>query len=215
MDESTTPQPVRIADITKQYGLKYSQIEEWLLQEKLTLVLVGDGLEYQLAPDTHALIPDLINALPENERPRLFRPRAVKQAVAAEWLSLNEGVYVLHMPPYYKIGRSERPAQRIAELVAFLPERPTLFAFIETRISHDIEAYLHIRFDASRRNGEWFVLNDDDTQYLTRLAYHFPRHPMRWVPGAGIRLEGVKRRFDTSNDAIDYLGALPIPNVGK
>lgn len=215
MDQSTTPQPVRIADITKQYGLKYSQIEEWLLQEKLTLVLVGNGLEYQLAPDTHTLIPDLINALPENERPRQFRPRAVKQAVAAEWLGLKEGVYVLHMPPYYKIGRSERPAQRIAELVASLPERPTLFAFIETRISNDIEGYLHMRFDAKRRNGEWFILNDDDTLYLSRLAHHFPRHPMKWIPGAGISLQGVDRRFATFADAIDYLGALPMPNEGK
>jgi hypothetical protein len=211
-EDSITPQYVRIDDVIKQYGVTYRQLDDWVTYGHLPLAPTGEGLRYELSPEVHTLLPSLIAALPAQQQPTYANRRAAARlTVPREGLLDSAGVYVLHMAPYFKIGRSERPSQRIAGLMASLPVRPELFVYFETTRSAEIEGVLHWKFEAVRTNGEWFLLQDQDLLFLRQLEYHFNRHPYQWLPGSQYRLEGIRDIFETLEDAIDYLGSLAIP----
>jgi hypothetical protein len=71
-------------------------------------------------------------------------------------------VYLMKAGRFYKIGKTNSTGRRQYELSIQLPERLETIHIIPTDDPGGIEGYWHKRFEAKRRNGEWFELDPAD-----------------------------------------------------
>jgi hypothetical protein len=77
-------------------------------------------------------------------------------------IRISGEVYLLKSGKYYKVGKTNAVGRREYELAIQLPEKVTLVHSIKTDDPSGIENYWHTRFEARRKNGEWFELTPDD-----------------------------------------------------
>ena len=77
-------------------------------------------------------------------------------------------VYLIKSGRFYKIGRTNAAGRREYELGIQLPERVKEIHVIQTDDPSGIEAYWHKRFNAKRKQGEWFELDAADVRAFKR-----------------------------------------------
>lgn len=80
-------------------------------------------------------------------------------------------VYLMKSGRFHKIGKSNAAGRRERELSIQLPERATTVHVIHTDDPGGIEAYWHKRFEAKRKNGEWFDLDRADIAAFKRRKF--------------------------------------------
>jgi len=84
----------------------------------------------------------------------------------------NDGfVYLLKSGRYYKIGKTISVGTRERQLQIQLPEQARTVHTIKTDDPSGIEAYWHRRFEAKRKNGEWFELSAQDVSAFRRRKF--------------------------------------------
>lgn len=75
-------------------------------------------------------------------------------------------IYILAGGGFYKIGRTEDPNRRLAQISPKLPfEVEVAHIFYSEDVIQE-EADLHERFKHQHTNGEWFKLSEDDLKWL-------------------------------------------------
>ena len=75
------------------------------------------------------------------------------------------------MGKHYKIGKTNHAGRRERELAIQLPEKASTVHTIKTDDPEGIEAYWHRRFEAKRKNGEWFELSAADVAAFRRRRF--------------------------------------------
>jgi hypothetical protein len=80
-------------------------------------------------------------------------------------------VYLLKSGRFYKVGRTNALGRCEYELAIQLPEKSKPVHSIKTDDPVGIEDYWHRRFQARRRNGEWFELTPDDVSAFRRRKF--------------------------------------------
>ena len=72
---------------------------------------------------------------------------------------------------FCKIGMSNSVGRRLYEIALQLPEKASTVHSIRTDDPVGIEAYWHKRFQAKRKNGEWFNLDASDIAAFKRRKF--------------------------------------------
>ena len=80
-------------------------------------------------------------------------------------------VYLMKSGRFYKIGRTNSVGTRERALTIQLPEQVKTVHHIKTDDPVGIEAHWHQRFDAKRKNGEWFELSAQDVSAFRRRKF--------------------------------------------
>jgi hypothetical protein len=80
-------------------------------------------------------------------------------------------VYVVkYDEKYFKIGVAKDPIERLATIATCLPLPPSLLTSMYSEDAYLIERKLHKQFSSKRLNGEWFLLNQEDLDYIVSIA---------------------------------------------
>ena len=99
------------------------------------------------------------------------RERSPSDEAAGIGTSETRFVYLAKSGRFYKIGRSGAVGRREYELAIQLPERLKMVHVIRTDDPNGIEGYWHGRFEAKRKNGEWFDLDAADVAAFKRRKF--------------------------------------------
>jgi hypothetical protein len=104
--------------------------------------------------------------LAKKHMPEAVSPRKVKNPAR----QIKGFVYLLRSGDYYKIGYAKNTHSRVALLEPKLPLESEIICEIRTGDVRDLERSLHEDFKEKRVRGEWFMLNDEDVEFIKRLA---------------------------------------------
>lgn len=94
-----------------------------------------------------------------------------QRSVASTIGSADGFVYLIKSGRYYKIGKTNSIGRREREIALQMPESIKVIHEIKTDDPAGIEAYWHNRFDAKRKNGEWFDLAPEDISAFRRRKF--------------------------------------------
>lgn len=82
-------------------------------------------------------------------------------------------VYLFKLNEYYKIGISVNPTRRLTSINSETPYTAILIHQIHTDHMRRLEDELHQRFGVRRFKNEWFLLTDEDVQFILNIVEHF------------------------------------------
>lgn len=93
-------------------------------------------------------------------------------------------VYLVQMGPYFKLGYTNMPRDRVSGIAGYLPVHPIPILIIKVAYAEPLEYTLHRKFADKRCKGEWFCLSPADVSYCFRLAAALPQfYPGEWFEG--------------------------------
>jgi hypothetical protein len=143
------------------------QVADWCWQG-------GETVEdiYEKASDvlnSNVFAPRLLSAFEECIAER--RIRESHAHTSPKSTKVTDGyVYLLRGDNCYKIGLSNNVYRRWKEVSPKLPFETEIVTMIATEDMYKLEASLHKKFSGKRMNGEWFDLDNEDVEYIKKLA---------------------------------------------
>lgn len=123
--------------------------------------------ETKLLADAQKALKDERSAFEEEKR--LWRQM---QAILSDASNSDIGyVYLLFGGDgRFKIGKSIDPAKRLAQFQIGSPDTVRFEVVIATGRMSELESNLHAQFKDKRIRGEWFMLSDEDVNFIKSLA---------------------------------------------
>lgn len=127
--------------------------------------------EHLAKPEPYVYVP-MPRPTPE-PKPAPVEPPAPPQPIHIKPVSkpfTRKGyVYVIKSltdETFYKIGRSKELQRRLRKFEVKMPFEIEPICFIETNDMYALERELHLKYEAVRKEGEFFKLTDDDIQWI-------------------------------------------------
>ena len=119
----------------------------------------------------------------------------------------TEYVYLFKAGEYYKIGRTKDVKQRLSSLS--LPFRIEVIHTIQTTQSLAHEKVLHNRFAQKRINREWFILSQEDVDWICAISSedHIPLPLADQVPVED--QEPIAARTHTKRELLEEIESIP------
>jgi len=129
--------------------------------------IVSDCLEFYEVADREA-IDDL------NWRTlSMIGRKGIVQGSISKPESKSGIVYLLKSGEHYKIGLSKSTNRRMMDISPKLPIEPRLIHTIQTKDMYDLEATFHEHFKEKRTNGEWFLLTENDVEWIKSYPHNY------------------------------------------
>lgn len=104
----------------------------------------------------------------------------------SDWRSRFGFVYIIKNGDLYKIGSARKPHKRIAQLRTAAPFLEELHHIPSLRY-RELEHLLHVYYRNRRVKGEWFVLTDEDMDFIAT------------IDGEGNQLKELRQAIQANN----------------
>lgn len=165
----------QVALLTRKLG-RFPTIAEMRLERRGNTSFPSSGAVERLGAkgDLIAKLQELCAVLPEFRDIAQLLPTATtaQSSESSRKATPEDGyVYLIQAGRYYKVGRTNALGRREREITLQLPDRAETVHVIRTDDPIGIEAYWHRRFEAARRNGEWFELSRDEVHAFKRRKF--------------------------------------------
>lgn len=94
--------------------------------------------------------------------------KGLSQSVKSGYVYLLQDIDVTH---YYKIGKTNKPENRINHFDTMLPFEIRVVHVISSKNCDALEAMLHHQYADKHVRGEWFSLSNEDVEWITRMEH--------------------------------------------
>ena len=124
-----------------------------------------------------AVDADIDSASPgTNAEMLLLHEKGVYSSRRHKTLRIDEGyVYLIRAKDQnlYKIGKSINPEKRVQSIIGSLPMKAEVIHIAWFEDHSYAEQMFHDTFSKTRQNGEWFVLEDEDVEFVKSLGQNY------------------------------------------
>jgi hypothetical protein len=112
-----------------------------------------------------------------------------KSYIASQPFDDTNYVYIIRMGQtnMYKIGKSNNPQERLADLQTASPYKLKLLHVFQADNASAAEETLHKKFHQSKMEGEWFKLSNEERKILLQVINY--KNPMFYIDEKGFLVE--------------------------
>ena len=115
-----------------------------------------------------------------NARMLVMREKGAYSTKRHNTLRVDEGyVYLIRATGQnlYKIGKSINPEKRVQSIIGGLPMKADVVHIAWFEDHSYAEQMFHDTFSKTRQNGEWFVLEDKDVEFIKSFGQNYDLNP--------------------------------------
>jgi hypothetical protein len=115
-----------------------------------------------------------------NARMLVLREKGAYSSKRHNTLRIDEGyVYLIRAmgENLYKIGKSTNPEKRVQSIIGGLPMKAEAIHIAWFEDHSYAEQMFHDTFSKTRKNGEWFILEDEDVEFIKSFGQNCDLNP--------------------------------------
>lgn len=115
-----------------------------------------------------------------NDRMLVLREKGAYSSKRYNTLCVDEGyVYLIRATGQnlYKIGKSTNPEKRVQSIIGGLPMKAEAIHVAWFEDHSYAEQMFHDTFSKTRQNGEWFILEEEDVEFIKSFGQNYDLNP--------------------------------------
>ena len=131
--------------------------------------------------------------------------------------NMNDGmVYIIRSGGLIKIGSARDPKTRLAQLRTGSALPMFLINTFKIEFCQDAERKLHAKYRKFRCHGEWFILPDDEIEFLHRisdLSHYLDQMIDPWQFPAKTRDDDLERKYKSAKCSCVSMKRTPYSSI--